>query len=271
MKKPLMRINKRQHGAALLILMTLLVLTLVSVLLSGFDKNAQAISRERNSIKALSEAKRALIDFALLSDNIAGPGKVGYLPCPDRNGDGLSEESCGAVGESVEGWLPWQTLGHKILRDSDHVCLRYAVSGHYKIKPSITLTKTPPLSGHFVIHDVSNSIRVGTSPAGYALAVIFSPHKINAGQIRNLGAGPATLCGSNAAGAAVNQASNYLENLSNVDNASGTFAGPGVPGDEALPTSTASVFIAAAQRPGFNDAIAWLTPADFTAVYARMP
>ena len=258
-----------QRGAALLIMMTVLVLTLVTLLLSGFDKGSQTISRDLNTINALSEARQALLDFALLSDTVAGSPGVGYLPCPDRNGDGLSDEPCGNPGESVEGWLPWQTLGHKPLRDSDHVCLRYAVSGDYKISPPVPLTTTTP--GHFVIHDVNNTVRVGSTPAERALAVIFSAQKALAGQVRNTGAGPATTCGSDTPGAPANLAANYLENISNVNNATGTYAGPGAAGSEALPTNTPSVFILAAKQPGFNDAIAWLRPADFADVYARMP
>lgn len=260
-----------QRGAALLIMMTVLVLTLVTLLLSGFDKNSQAILRDQNTINALSEARQALLDFALLSDTVTGSPGIGYLPCPDQNGDGLSDEPCGAAGVSVEGWLPWQTLGKKVLRDSDHVCLRYAVAGNYKINPPVPLIKTPPTPGHFVIHDVNNIVRVGTTPAERALAVIFSAQKALAGQVRTTGAGPVTACGSVTPGALVNLAGNYLENISNVNNATGTYAGPGTAGDVPLPTNTPSVFILAARQPGFNDAIAWLSPADFADVYARMP
>lgn len=263
--------NRKQHGAAMLIFMTILILTIASVILSGFDKNTQTISRQKITIQALSQAKQALIDFALLSDQIVGSPGIGYLPCPDRNGDGLSDEPCGVAGESAEGWLPWQTLGTKTLRDSDHVCLRYAVSGNYKINPAIPLTKTPPTAGHFVIHDENNTVRVGAIPAQYALAVVFAPHNIVAGQSRTIGAGPATTCGSDSFGASVNQANNYLENLNNVNNSTGTYAGPGIPGDAALPTNIPSVFILAGMQANFNDAVTWVSPGDFTDVYARMP
>ncbi len=262
-------INNKQQGAALIILLTALILTLSSVVLSGFDKNSLAISRAQNSIQALSDAKQALINFALLSDNIAG--SIGYLPCPDLNGDGLSDEPCGNLGESVEGWLPWQTLGTKALRDSSHVCLRYVVSGRYKISPALALDSTLPTPGHFVIHDENNTVRVGTTQADYALAVVFSPHKTVAGQSRSAGAGAATACGSDTLAAAINQADNYLENFNNVNNATGVYAGPGAPGDAALPTAIASVFILAGERANFNDVITWVSPADFADVYARMP
>ncbi len=270
----MMRSNNKQQGAALIIITLVLVLTISSALLAGFDIKSQTIAREQQTINALSQAKQALINFALLSDQITGSPGVGYLPCPDQNGDGLSDEPCGVAGESVEGWLPWQTLGTKILRDSDRTCLRYVVSGDYKINPInlvSPLTRTPPTPGHFVIHDESNTVRVGTLPAERGLAVIFASHNSVAGQSRTIGAGPATHCGSNSLGAAVNRANNYLENLNNVDNATGTYAGPGIPGDTALPTSLPSVFILAGKQTNFNDAVTWVNPADFSAVYARMP
>ncbi len=270
----MMRSIDKQQGAALIIITLVLVLTISSALLAGFDIKSQTISREKKTINALSQAKQALINFALLSDQITGSPGVGYLPCPDQNGDGLSNEPCGVAGESAEGWLPWLTLGTKILRDSDRTCLRYAVSGDYKItpiNPAPPLTKTPPTPGHFVIQDENNAVRVGALPAEYALAVIFASHNIVASQSRTIGAGPATKCGSNSSGAAVNRANNYLENLNNVDNAAGTYAGPGIPGDSALPTSLPSVFIQARKQTNFNDAVTWVNPADFSDVYARMP
>lgn len=258
--------SSKQQGAALLIMLTILVLTLASVLLSAMNKNSQVISRENKTNLALAQAKQALIDYALV-----GLRGVGYLPCPDQNGDGVSDEPCGAPGTSVEGWLPWQTLGTGILRDSDHVCLRYVVSGNYKINPPGALAKSPPTIGHFVLQDANNTVRVGATPAEYALAVIFAPGLSLAGQNRNTGAGPATACGSNNPGAAINRAGNYLETFNNVNNASGTYAGPGIPGDIALPTANPSVFMTAKKQTRFNDVVAWVSPADFSKVYARMP
>lgn len=266
--------SSKQQGAALLIMMTVLVLTLSSVILSAANRYSLTISREKKTIQALAQAKQALIDFALLSDKIVGSPGIGYLPCPDLNGDGLSDQPCGAAGTSVAGWLPWQTLGIKTLRDSDHVCLRYVVSGNYKISsttPATPILKAPQTVGHFVIQDENNRIRAGVTPAEYALAVIFAPHTSVAGQTRSPGASTTTACGSNSPGAAVNRASNYLETLNNVNNASGTYSGPGTPGDIALPTTNPSVFITARQQANFNDVLTWVSPADFIKVYARMP
>lgn len=266
-----MPINSKQQGAALLIIITILALMVSSVLLMGLDKNSLEVARDKKTNKVLAEAKQALINYALLSDKLPGSPGIGYLPCPDVTGDGVSDEPCGVAGESEEGWLPWQTLGEKTLYDKHKTCLRYAVSGNYKIDPASALVKLPPTQGHFVIHDEDNTEIVGSAPAGYALAVVFAPHKSVTGQTRGLGAGTATVCGSTTAGAQINTASNLLDSLNNVNNANGTYAGPGTPGDVALPTTVPSVFMQANAQNNFNDALIWIDPLDFVNVYARMP
>lgn len=262
-------IRSKQSGVILIIMMLGLVLFVATVFLTGVDKASQQSKKQQKTTKVLAEAKELLINFALLADkqSPAAPS-VGYLPCPDTDGDGISNTPCGAAGESVEGWLPWQTLGAKTLKDGDSACLRYVVSGNYKINPSSVLVKAPPTQGHFVIHDAANTVMVGTAAVDYALAIVFSPNQPLAGQVRAIGNTP---CGNSVAASAVNQATNYLDQFANVDNARGTFAGAGVPGNVALPTSNPSVFIQSDKSTNFNDEMIWISPHDFVDVYARMP
>ena len=112
---------------------------------------------------------------------------------------------------------------------------------------------------------------MGSVPAEYALAVVFAPHKIVAGQARGLNGGAATICGSTVVAAQINNASNLLDTLNNVNNAAGTYAGAGLPGSTALPTATPSVFMQAREQNNFNDVLVWISPIDFGNVYARMP
>jgi len=264
--------TKKQSGAVLIILMLGLVLFFATIFLTGVDKASQLLRKYTTTQQSLASAKELLINFALLSDQQPLSPGVGYLPCPDTNGDGLSNTPCGVSGESVEGWLPWQTLGSKVLKDGNAICLRYVVSGNYKIAPPSLLVKVPtPTEGHFVVHDQNNSILLGNVAADYALAVVFSPGQAVTGQTRGLGVGAETTCGSSVIGAAANLATNYLDSLSTVDNANGTYAGPGMPGSSALPTSLPSVFIQAEKQTGFNDELIWVSPQDFNDVYGRMP
>lgn len=261
----------RQTGGALLIIMIVMVLFVSSIFLAGLDKANGSLAKQKRTDQALATAKQALINYALLSDQVSGSPGVGYLPCPDSDGDGLSDEPCESTGESAEGWLPWQTLREKPLKDGHGVCLRYAVSGNYKIDPASALVKMPLTTGHFVIHDQDNTVRVGNNAAEYALAVVFAAGPTVAGQSRGLGGGTATQCGSTSNNSAKNRARNYLDQLSSVDNARGTYAGAGIPGNTSLPASTPSVFIQAEPQDGFNDRLIWITPADFADVRERMP
>lgn len=261
----------QQRGGALIIIMTILVVVMTSVFLSEFDSNHQILVKQQRNVLVLAKAKLALINFALLSDRVAGSTAIGYLPCPDFNGDGNSNLPCGVTGESSEGWLPWKTLGIPILRDASFTCLRYAVSGNYKLAPTSTLSNMPHTVGHFVIHDSTNTIRVGRDATEYALAVIFAPGSPHQEQSRTLGGDTATHCGSSALNATRNNAINYLDTLSGVNNALGTYNGLGNAGDQSMPTSNFSVFIQSDRVDGFNDQLLWVSPQDFTRVYARMP
>lgn len=265
------RLRSQQQGAALLIFTTILVLFFSTALLSGLSRVETSVARTERTNAALAAAKQSLIHFAQVSDRVAGSPGIGYLPCPDTNGDGISDSPCGANGESVEGWLPWQTLGGKPLEDGSGVCLRYAVSGNYKIDPATAVTGMPPTQGHFVIHGTGNRILTGNTSSDYALAVVFSPSVTVSGQNRGLGGGTVTRCGSTNANATINRATNYLDIFSGVNNAQGTYTGPGVPGSNALPTNTPSVFIQSEPQDSYNDKLIWITPTDFAAVYRRMP
>lgn len=260
---------QKQSGAILIVLMLGLVLFVATVFLTGVDKTSQLLKKQSKTQQSLASAKELLINFALISDQRGAVG-IGYLPCPDVDGDGNAELTCGVVGESVEGWFPWQTLGSNALTDGDAVCLRYVVSGNYKINPSSPLSKMPPTTGHFVIHDENNTVLLGTLASEYGLAVVFAAGQAVTGQNRTIG-GVTTTCGSLSAGAAVNRATNYLDQLASVDNARGTYAGAGTPGNSALPTNIPSVFIQAEKQTAFNDSLIWVSPQDFTDVFGRMP
>ena len=264
-------LNNKQRGAALLLITVVLALFFASILLAGLSPVSGRSTKQERTYAALAGAKELLVNYALLSDRLPGSPGIGFLPCPDRDGDGLSDSPCGLPGNSEEGWLPWQTLGSPPLRDGDGVCLRYAVSGNYKIAPALPLVKAPPTPGHFVIRAPNNVIRIGSAPGDLALAVVFASAATVAGQSRNAGGSAATACGSANLAAAVNRVENYLDQLDSVDNAQGLFSGPGQPGSVPLPTNIPSVFMQADAVDGFNDQLIWIGPRDFAEVYGRMP
>ena len=82
-----MRISCSQRGAALLIMMLILVMGTMGVLLKGFSARKAQLRQDAATSEALSQAKAALIAYAVLyADNYpptgAGPG---HLMCPDTD------------------------------------------------------------------------------------------------------------------------------------------------------------------------------------------
>jgi hypothetical protein len=94
------------------------------------------LARERTTERALAQAREALIAYAVDRPINAAVGP-GYLPCPDLDGDGWAESTCGSLdgasGQAARlGMLPWKTLGLPPLRDGSGERLWYAVSTKYK-------------------------------------------------------------------------------------------------------------------------------------------
>jgi hypothetical protein len=94
--------DSSQRGAALLILLMILVVGVMTVLLKGLNNRSLQLRQHAATISALAKAKEALISYAVTyADNYpptdAGPG---HLICPDTNNDGLPDSPCGpnAIG-----------------------------------------------------------------------------------------------------------------------------------------------------------------------------
>ncbi|HET7729179.1 MAG TPA: hypothetical protein VFK48_04015 [Usitatibacter sp.] len=113
----------------LLIILAAFLAAHVAALAGGADRDAA-------SDRAIAQAREALLAHAADRpiDRAVGPG---YLPCPDLDGDGWAEPTCGSLtGESGQaqrlGRLPWKTLGLPDLRDGHGERLWYAVSSRHK-------------------------------------------------------------------------------------------------------------------------------------------
>lgn len=205
----------RQRGAALLVFMLLLTVSVAVFLLSGISPQSKRLASPFHNSAVLAQAKTALIAYARLSE---GPGASGntnlnfrYLPCPDQDGDGLAESPCGE--NSAEGWLPWMSLGLPPLRDASGVCLRYAVSADYKRDASGPPVITTLPDGDFTLHNSDGLISEGV------VAVLFAPGENVAGQSRGFAAGTATECGSTVILSDKNLPASYLDTVAGINNA----------------------------------------------------
>ena len=126
----------------------------------------------------VDQAKESLLAYAATyrDDPTHSTEVFGYLPCPDTDGDGEAESTCGSAGNAAVGLLPYKTLGLPDLRDNDGACLWYAVSGSLKNNPKATGSPMNwDVQGQFSVTDANGSTLVAPEDSrGGAAAVIFS-------------------------------------------------------------------------------------------------
>jgi hypothetical protein len=213
---------RRQHGAALLIFLVLLILGVAAWLVSSSTTTALENARRKTTFDALTQARDALIGRAVNDNTIPGS-----LPCPDTNDDGSAELLSGNDCPSYIGRLPWKTLGLPDLRDGSGEELWYALSPAFRddnsAQPLNSNTK-----GTLLVYGADGVSQ--QTQAGYnAVAVIFSPGSAIGSQIRS------TIAQQNAP-------ANYLDSAHSYNNY--TANGP---------------FIAGAKSVTFNDQLLFIT------------
>lgn len=193
MTQPRSRVSlTRETGAALLAFMLVFVVGASYILVSDLNANVKKYIRQASSERVLSEAKAALIGYAVnYPESHPGQGP-GYLPCPDINDNGSAGGSCSLAGGTTIGRLPFKTLEISELRDHVGERLWYAVSDNYKNNPKVLPALNSESPGNFTVDG-----------RGDIVAVIFAPGSPVASQDRT--------------GAGINAVSNYLEG----DNANG--------------------------------------------------
>lgn len=247
------REHKAQSGYALVIMLVLLIAASVYAIVDRATFLSQKNQITASSGDALQQAKEALLAFAATYSDQHSDEVFGYLPCPDRTGDGISDANlngteCGAAGGTVVGLLPWRTLGLEDLRDAQGNCLWYAVSGNYKASASSKVTGMNwDQQAMITVRDHLGSVLAApqslTETSGGAAAVIFLPNQPLSTQ--NRVADTSVACGMSPAANPTNQ---FIESLT--DLATAIVGQPG---------STTN-----------NDQLAWISPKEiFTRVKAR--
>ena len=166
----------REAGAALLAFMLVVVVGAAFVLVSSLNANYRAYARKAISTRALSDAKAALIGYALRYPETHPGEGPGYLPCPDINNNGSAGGSCSLAGGTSIGRLPWKTLEINDLRDDAGQTLWYAVSDNYKNNPKGLPRLNSEAPGNFGVDGRSDIV-----------AIIFAPGAPVAGQDRVAG------------------------------------------------------------------------------------
>jgi hypothetical protein len=137
---------KSESGAALLLLMLVIIVGASFILVSSLNTNLRQYDRQGKTAVTLSDARAALITYALTyPENVNPEEGPGYLPCPDRTNPvsgiaadiGSAEGSCSLSGGTIIGRFPWKTLNTSDLRDHTGERLWYAVSENFKNNPKI--------------------------------------------------------------------------------------------------------------------------------------
>ena len=129
-------LNLNQRGAVLLAMMAVLLILVTSAFLASLSLNKQRTQQGFTNAKVLSDAKQALMAYALVQT------PAGKLPCPDFDGDGVGDYS-GANCRTQRGYLPYRDLSLKEYRDAFNNLIWYAVDANYaktggpKINPSL--------------------------------------------------------------------------------------------------------------------------------------
>lgn len=194
---------RAQQGAALLIMMLILILGVSAWLVRGLDARATATAKQQQATAALAAAKEALLGY-MVTTEAAFPGSHGLLPCPDIDASGSFAEgqahdsACLARYRSVIGRFPWKTVGLAPARGSVGECLWYAVSGNWKAATLATAELlNPDTNGQFRVLASDGRLVAGETPAARAVAVIIAPGAPLAGQARASAGSGVEQCGGN--------------------------------------------------------------------------
>jgi len=185
--------RKKQAGAALLVILLLLVSALSFLFVKNLNKGISFRSEDAMATaNALAQAKAALIGYASIYPDQINPNKgPGYLPCPsDTAPYDMPRSNCAASTSSLLGRIPWRYLGVSDIRDEAGERLWYAITETYKYSLPVA---SPPLNS-----ETPGGVTV--DGAGDVVAVIIAPNGPLTGQSRNTGP---------------NNASNYLEDENN--------------------------------------------------------
>jgi hypothetical protein len=185
--------RNKQHGAALMVMLIIMVLGSAVFLVSALNSSSVQIERDKKTEDALAQAKAALIGRAAADSSLPGS-----LPCPDIIGAGNAD--AGPDCTSYIGRLPWKTLGLSDLRDASGAPLWYALSRNFR-KDS---------ANNIINSDTLGTLNItGNKSINNAVAIVFAPGgNLNT---QNRSNATATCTTSNSTIASNLCATNYLE------------------------------------------------------------
>lgn len=181
--------RNKQHGAAMMVMLVIMVLGAAAFLVSSLNSSALQIERDKKTANAFARAKEALIGYAVSRGDIAGNPRPGDMPCPDTNAPGSANygtqsNSCsaGAIGR-----LPWKTLGIEEPKDGYGETLWYAIDGAFRKKSDNNKPINSDTLAAMQVYEKDGST-LATPAGSEAVAILFSPGTILANQQRGTAA-----------------------------------------------------------------------------------
>jgi type II secretory pathway pseudopilin PulG len=166
------------RGIALLVMLSLILVVFTTVAISRLSLNSIAQKKNEKTVEALARARDAILGFALMQQNstptVLRP--VGTLPCPDIDGDGVSD----GVGVCTrwQGLVPFRTLGLSLsingagaLRDGAGAPLWYAIPANYggNVTPATALRNS----------SLASALRLNGAPMAF---IVIAPGEPLSGQ-----------------------------------------------------------------------------------------
>lgn len=200
----------REHGAALLIMVALLLLGVASAGFVFVGPTIESSLREDRTSEVLASVKQALIGYASQRGELQTCGSLsvaanvapcaaalrarpGELPCPDMDNDGIAEDKCDDPSKRL-GRVPWKTLGIPDPRDNAGETLWYAVAFPFLGTASnpVVVNVSGVITGGVINSSTVGNLEVRAEAAGgsyvqvttQAVAVLFSPGPAVSGQNR---------------------------------------------------------------------------------------
>lgn len=140
------------------------------MLISRLNKNSLQYIRDISTETALSQAKQALLFYAMNYPDLRNnPEKgPGFLPCPDRNNDGNPASNCtfnpASSTYTTVGRLPFRILGLADIRGSSGERLWYAVSDNFRNTQSNDVVINSDTPGHLTVDGMGDVVAVIIAP-----------------------------------------------------------------------------------------------------------
>ena len=162
-------LQQHQQGAALLVLMFILVMGASMVTFDFLRPRNNQLADLVTSTAVLAEAKEALTSYTTLTAS-----RLGTFPCPDLDDDG-NENLTGSDCTHWIGWLPHNNLGISRLTDGAGQRLWYALSANFQ-------SGADPAT-HPINSDTPATLTVDGN--SNVVAVVIAPGKAILGQNRS--------------------------------------------------------------------------------------